>query len=119
MIPGTDAGFKDVVWLRPDGGEMSHADWAQSQNRVLGMLIHGGASDEVDERGRPNRGQTLLLVLNAGNRARPLTLPELPEEGHWREMINTAAQEPAQRVPKAKTINLHPHSLLLLCYEVS
>jgi glycogen operon protein len=117
--PGTDAGVKDVVWLSPVGDEMSHEDWAQSQNRVLGMLIHGGASDEVDERGRPNRGQTLLLVLNAGNRARPLTLPELPDEGHWREMINTAAPETAQRVPKGKTINLHPHSLLLLCYEVS
>ena len=67
----------------------------------------------------PTRAVRYFVLMNAGTRARSFKLPQLPERGVWREVINTAAQEPAQRVPKAKTINLHPHSLLLLCYEVS
>jgi glycogen operon protein len=78
------------------------------------MLIHGEASDDVDERGRPNRGQTLLLLLNASNRARSFTLPALPEAGHWQEVINTA--QPTHRIPKGTGISVAPHSLVLLCY---
>ncbi len=108
-------GVKDVQWLRPDGAEMTMEDWRQPKNRVLGMLIQGDASDEIDERGRPNLGQTLLLVVNASNRARHFALPELPEAGSWLEIVNTA--QTGRRAPKGKGINVAPHSLVLLCYE--
>ncbi len=113
--PITDDGVKDVQWLRPDGGEVTQEDWSSAQNRVLGMLIPGDASDELDERGRPNRGETLLLVLNASNRARTFLLPDVPRGKHWREMVNTAA--PGSRVPKGLAINVAPHTLILLSYE--
>jgi isoamylase len=111
----TEDGVKDVQWLRPDGGELTDADWRDGKERLLGMLIPGDASDEVDERGRPNRGETLLLVLNAGHRARTFLLPEVPPGQHWRERINTAGA--GGRVPKGRVLNIAPHSLLLLSYE--
>jgi glycogen operon protein len=110
-----DGRGQDVSWLRPDGREMSIEDWQNARNRVLGMMIHGDASDDVDERGRPNRGKTLLLLLNASNRARHFVLPKVQELGHWHELINTA--QPTHRVPKGHGINLAPHSLVLLCHE--
>ncbi len=113
--PVEGRGVKDVQWLRPDGFEMTMDDWRQPKLRVLGMLVHGDASDEVDERGRPNLGQTLLLFLNAENRARHFALPELPEAGAWHELINTA--QAGRRRPKGKGINVAPHSMVLLCYE--
>ncbi len=113
--PVKDVGIKDVSWLRPDGTEMDDHDWAEARNRVLAMMIHGNASDDVDERGRPNLGQTLLLLLNASNRARHFQLPEVPERGFWREMINTA--QSTHRIPKGNALNVAPHSLVLLCYE--
>jgi len=113
--PVESGGIKDVQWLRTNGTEMTMDDWNQSKNRVLGMLIHGDASDEIDERGRPNLGQTLLLVLNASNRARHFALPELPESGFWQEIVNTA--HAGRRPPKGKGINVAPHSLVLLCYQ--
>lgn len=113
--PVKDVGIKDVSWIRPDGGEMTQDDWTNPRNRVLAMLIHGDASDDVDERGRPNLGQTLLLLLNASNRARHFYLPDVPERGFWRETINTA--QSTHRIPKGKSINVAPHSLVLLCYE--
>jgi glycogen operon protein len=77
-------------------------------------LIHGEAADDVDERGRPTRGRTLLLLTNAGIRARSFLLPPLPETGHWQEMVNTA-QAP-RKVFKGNAIGVAPHSLVLLCY---
>ena len=122
--PVSDKGFKDVTWLRSDGTEMSIDDWSNGRNHLLGMLIPGDASDDVDERGRPNRGQTLLLLLNASNRARQFTMPAVPGAGpaatgagHWQEVINTAQQ--THRVPKGGGINVAPHSLVLLCYVVA
>ena len=49
-------------WLRPDGQEMTDADWHNGDNHALGMLIYGDATDETDDRGRPIKGDTLLLV---------------------------------------------------------
>jgi glycogen operon protein len=115
--PVSDKGVKDVMWLRPDGGEMTIEDWSNPKNHLLGMLVPGEASDEVDERGRPNRGQTLLLLLNASNRARHFKMPPVPGDGHWQELVNTAQQ--THRVPKGDAINVAPHSLVLLCYLLS
>src|SRR6266702_794720 len=56
-------GVKDLTWVRPDGNEMTDADWGDPESRILGMLIHGRATDEVDERGRPIFGDTLLLLM--------------------------------------------------------
>jgi glycogen operon protein len=83
------------------------------------MLIRGEASDDVDERGRPNEGQTLLLLLNSSNRAQQFALPRLYERGTWFEAVNTAqsAGRAPRRVPRTG-VNVAPHSLVLLWYEV-
>jgi len=114
--PVTEEGLKDVSWLRPDGEEMTIAEWQDPKNAVVGALIHGEASDEVDERGRPNRGDTLLLLLNGGARSRRFQLPTLAEAGVWRETVNTA--QPSRHAVRPRAVNLVAHSLILLTYEV-
>jgi glycogen operon protein len=113
--PLTHAGVKDVTWLRPDGDEMTEPDWQSPNLFALGMLVHGDASDEVDERGRPNRGATLLLVLNGGDRARRFRLPQLPQPGGWRERVNTA-DEDAARV-EAGVVQIGAHALALFEHD--
>jgi glycogen operon protein len=113
--PVTREGPKDVSWVRPDGKEMELADWHDSKNRVLGMMIPGQASDEVDERGRPNRGATLLLLLNSSGRSRFFQLPILPEAGVWREIVNTA--RPGVHEVTRGGVNLVAHSLMLVRRE--
>jgi glycogen operon protein len=117
--PVGDGSAKDVSWIRPSGGEMTMEDWSDPKTQWLGMLIHGEASDDVDERGRPNRGDTLLLLLNASTKAQHYTLPKLEERGHWHEAANTAqsAGRAPRRVPRTG-VNVAPHSLVLLWYEV-
>ncbi|MGH2768402.1 MAG: glycogen debranching protein GlgX, partial [Actinomycetota bacterium] len=110
--PMTGAWSKDVIWLRAGGGEMKSGDWADHNNHVLGMLMHGHATDEVDDRGRPIFGEALLLLLNGGTRLVYFHLPGLEGQGVWHEILNTARS--GTRVVRGEAVNLGPHSLILL-----
>ncbi|HEU5041173.1 MAG TPA: glycogen debranching protein GlgX [Gemmatimonadales bacterium] len=103
---------KDLAWLRPDGGEMTDAEWEDPSNHVLGMLIRGEATDEVDERGRRLMGEAILLLVNGGARTKNFTLPVLDGPGSWIEMVHTA--HPTPRPVKENAVNLAAHSLMLL-----
>ena len=109
-------GEKDLAWIRPDGQEMTDQDWADRESHVLGMLIHGEATDEVDERGRPLFGDTLLLLLNGGARSRSFELPKVEGTGGWQELVNTARPE-GRRVVRASGLNLVANSLILLRFS--
>jgi isoamylase len=106
-------GIKDVTWLRPDGAEMTDDDWRDGGSHVLGMLFSGGGTDDRDERGRPVRGDTLLLLVNGGTRSRYFALPRVESAGEWLEEINTARVD-GTRVLKAAGVNLVAHSLVVL-----
>ncbi|MGH7717303.1 MAG: glycogen debranching protein GlgX, partial [Gemmatimonadaceae bacterium] len=71
------SGVKDLSWLHPDGREMTDADWHDPEDSALGMLIQGEATDEIDDRGRPLRGDTLLLLVSNSDVERRFVLPSL------------------------------------------
>ncbi|MCS7294740.1 MAG: glycogen debranching protein GlgX, partial [Dehalococcoidia bacterium] len=58
-------GEKDIAWLREDGRELTDADWADPERRVIGLWLSGAAADLVDREGRPITGETLVILLNA------------------------------------------------------
>jgi glycogen operon protein len=103
---------RDLVWLRPDGREMTEAEWHDGENHALGMLVDGEATDESDARGRPVKGDTLLLILNGGNAPVRFCLPLRHEPGHWLPLVHTALQDP--QVDDTHGTTLPPHSLMLL-----
>jgi len=113
--PLAESGLKDVAWLHPEGREMSQDDWADPRAHVLGMLIHGQATDEKDDRGRPVVGKTLLLLMNGGARSCAFALPKLERPGSWHELVNTA--RPSAREVKTEAVTLTAHALILLRYE--
>jgi glycogen operon protein len=102
----------DVVWLRSDGTTMTDEDWKDSGARSIGMLMSGRAADEVDARGRTVRGDTLLLLLNAGGRSKSYTLPKLEIPGMWEELLNTSRS--GTRVIGSPAVNLASRSTILL-----
>jgi glycogen operon protein len=108
-IPGEMV--KDLTWVRPDGAEMTTDDWNDQRNQVIGMLVNGEATDEVDDRGRPLRGQTVLLLTNAGTRSRYFVLPKVDGMGTWQMLVDTARDA---RPVRTDGVNLAPHSLMLL-----
>ena len=77
----------EVVWLKPQGGEMAEQDWRSAFARCIGMLV----------RGEPD----LLLLLNAHHEPVAFTMPP----GEWSVILDTAG---------ASTAPLPAHSLALL-----
>ena len=90
-IRGTET--KDIAWLAPDGKEMADENWENPSAHSLGVLLGGEALNEIDEMGRPIRGDTLLLLLNSGTEEVSFVLPAHKEDGHWRLILDTTAEE--------------------------
>jgi len=111
--PFTPAGTQDVTWIRSDGAKMTEAEWSDRDLRSIGMLLSGRATDEVDQRGRPVHGDTILLLLNGGRRSRSFTLPWVEWPGRWEELLNTARPH-GSRMVQGTVINLTAHSVILL-----
>ncbi|MHB1941839.1 MAG: glycogen debranching protein GlgX [Acidiferrobacteraceae bacterium] len=80
---------KDIVWLNPDGLEMSDADWNQASSRCLGVYLAGDTLLETDGRGQRLIDDNLLLLINADHEDVAFTLPEF--EGHysWDVLLDT------------------------------
>ncbi|MFN2613730.1 MAG: glycogen debranching enzyme GlgX, partial [Actinomycetota bacterium] len=108
-------GVKDVMWIRTDGEEMTDADWFDERAYVLGMLIPGRGADEVDERGHPVYGDTVLLLVNGSGRSRTFTLSQQNAPGMWFELLDTARA--GERALTKPVIPLVAHSLILLRWQ--
>jgi glycogen operon protein len=80
---------KDITWFRPDGEEMTPADWAFSETRVLGLLLPGDTINEVDDRGNPILDDTFLMLLNAFHDTLPFTLPYHNPDQRWTPILDT------------------------------
>jgi len=113
LAPG---GPKDIVWLRPDGDEMTDADWADAEIRAFGMLVHGRRSRDSSSGDGPGAAEDddLLLLLNGGPRSRTFTLPAMPAPGRWRELLSTA--HAGERVLRAPGTVVLAHTLVLLAH---
>ena len=107
----------EVLWVRPDGAEMTEAEWKDPETRTIGMLIFGSAADEVDSRGRSVPGETLLLLLNSGATSRSYTLPKVPAPGAWEVLLDTG--RPGRRPVRTPTVNLGGRSTILLRHNQS
>ncbi|HKG92783.1 MAG TPA: glycogen debranching protein GlgX [Gemmatimonadaceae bacterium] len=104
---------KDLTWIRPDGQEMTEAEWTNAENHVLGMLVYGDATDDTDDRGRPIKGDTMLVVVNASPGDVRFELPKLPGERVWVKLVDTAHPEQQQLI-KDGWVGIAPYSLALL-----
>jgi isoamylase len=114
------SGVKDLTWVRADGQEMTQEDWGNESAHAIGMLIHGEATDETDDRGRPIHGDTMLLLVNASPNDVPFTLPALNggddggqrRGGVWSVLVDTARTD---RGPvETDALALAPYSVALV-----
>ncbi len=120
--PVDHSGVKDVAWVRPDGREMDDPDWHRADNHALGMLLYGRGGDVVDERGRPEHGETILLLFSGGERAKRFTLPvprrEADLAARWYVILNTTdtapQAAPIERPITRASVLLPAHSLMML-----
>jgi isoamylase len=111
------SGIKDIVWLKPDGSEMSEEEWSHEFARCLGMLLHGESLTEVDARGRRVSDGTFLVLFNAHHEELPFILPNHTANLRWLAMLDTTHQHGLARAglhDGGSPYRLHGRSLVLL-----
>ena len=116
-VPVGDRDRKDVAWLKPDGQEMSAQEWENDFARCLGMWLNGERLPETDERGRPLRDASFLVLFNAHHDRIDFRLPELEEGAGWVTELDTAdamGNPMAARATPTQTYPLDGRSLVVL-----
>jgi glycogen operon protein len=97
--------FRDVTWLRPDGGEMQSNDWEDGERHALGMWLCGH-----DDAGHPDLARPgTLLLLNGGDATVRFTLPRTARDagpGCWRLTIDTAYPERSDETVPADGVSV-------------
>jgi glycogen operon protein len=112
--PIRGAEVKDIYWLDPSGREMTDDAWNAGFARSLGVLMVGNALDEVDERGRQLRGDTLLILLNAHHDDVPFSMPSVSPHTAWTRIVDTIEPHAAEhRFPGGEVYPLRGRTLAL------
>jgi isoamylase len=116
-IRGSDV--KDVYWMSPQGIEMTESAWNSNETKSFGLLMMGDL-EETDERGRPIKGDNLLLLINSGDKMVPFKLPKKAANttNHLELLIDTFRPEWERQVFQAEQVfQLGPLSTALFRWE--
>ncbi len=111
-----DSSTKDLAWFRPDGTEMTEADWRQPFAHSVAFLLGGDALGAPDEQGRRMVGDTLLVLMNAWHEPVTYVLPEIEWGREWEILLDTAGASDAKRdlVAARGTVSVEARSLVIL-----
>jgi glycogen operon protein len=85
-----DSGGRDIVWLKPDGTEMTDKEWQQQFARCLGVYLSGQFMTETDGRGRTLKDDDFIVLFNAHHEELPFVLPHFGERQKWRMLVDSS-----------------------------
>ena len=80
----------DIGWFRPDGEEMSDADWQTAHGKGLGVFLNGNGIASRDRRGRAVTDDSFYVIINADRDALTFLLPHVLGDGVWSLALDTA-----------------------------
>jgi glycogen operon protein len=111
---------RDIVWLQPDGSEMTEQAWGEDHARALAVFLSGEALNEVDGRGRAVRDDSFVLLFNADANPVAFTLPSDLGLGDGELLIDTSdvAVLPAAHVGPASSYTLSGRALALFRFAL-
>jgi len=84
---------KDIVWLAPEGREMTDADWLRPGSRVLGVRFAATAEMDLQTYSRRLDPHSFLLLVNAGEDPVDFTLPDVPFDKRWHWILDTGVAD--------------------------
>jgi isoamylase len=106
---------RDILWLRPDGQEMTQDEWHAGWVRCFGMWLNGRTLDEVNGIGEPIYDDSFLLLFNPHHEPVRFTLPQPKPGTSWEVCFDTRTlATPARRAPLRKFYNLIDRSMAVL-----
>ncbi|WP_328580986.1 glycogen debranching protein GlgX [Streptomyces sp. NBC_00370] len=110
-------GLPDLVWLRPDGGEMQDTNWQRGDARAITVFLNGDAISEPDPRGDRVTDDSFLILLNGHHEPLDFRLPAERYGVSWRVAVNTAEEKDASGESELKagsTVRAEARSTLVL-----
>ncbi|HEV7655734.1 MAG TPA: glycogen debranching protein GlgX [Mycobacteriales bacterium] len=102
----------DMRWYTPAGTSMTDEDWAWS--RTVVAHVDGGVTPDVDERGRPELDDDLLVAVNGWWEEVEVTVPAIGRPAHWMLEFDTYGASPVGTTVAGETFPLRPRSLVVL-----
>jgi len=116
-LPVEPHGLKDITWIRPDGTEMTDADWSnESLSRVIALCFCGTALGEVDNEGNHIVGDTLLVWFNGLDTQHEFRFPGKHYCPEWQLQLDTALKpvvEASGQYKAGKPYKMAPNSMCL------
>ncbi len=108
-------GVRDLLWIGPNGKEMTDSSWNAPHVQCLGVYLIGYAIEDVDAEGERIEGDSFLLLFNAGSKAVPFALPDPGPRHTWmRELDTRWANTTAGPLRKGARYELRERSLAVL-----
>jgi glycogen operon protein len=116
--PGSD-GLPDVAWFRPDGAEMSDADWEVGYAKSLGVFLNGLTLTTNDVHGRPVVDDSFYMLLNAWEQQIAFVLPPSRWSPAWEVALDTGVEAlrqdaDGQILHAGAKVEMSGHHLILL-----
>jgi len=90
----TPEGPRDLTWLRPDGAELTAADWWSPTQETVGLYFAGDGLRQRDAHGRQLVDESFLLLLHCGPEDRPFLLPGHPYGERWQRLLDSRDEHP-------------------------
>ncbi|GAA1013561.1 hypothetical protein GCM10009564_40630 [Streptomyces thermogriseus] len=112
-----DQPLPDLVWLLPDGREMSEEDWQRSDAHSVAVFLNGDAIAEPDGQGRPVVDDSFLLLLNGYWEPVGFRLPGPVYGERWTCLLDTTEPTGLSDEPEYKpgdVLRVASRSLVLL-----
>jgi len=110
------ASGRDLLWFKPDGGEMSEDDWSAGFAKSLAVFLNGDAIKSPGRRGERIRDQSFFLIANAHWEPLDFTLPDESLGKRWQVVVDTTqlVPEPGPEHPAGAAVRADGRSLLVL-----
>jgi isoamylase len=89
---GGEAELSDIIWLKPDGDEMSDVDWESGFTRSLGVFLNGRGIPDRGVHGETVVGASVLLFFNAHYEPIGFRVPPAAYGEVWEHAVDTAVE---------------------------
>ncbi|MGH7843785.1 MAG: glycogen debranching protein GlgX, partial [Candidatus Binatia bacterium] len=112
------ADVADITWFEPSGKPMGEEGWNAGYNQCFGFALAGDLIGDVDERGQPVIGDSILILMNAYHEGLQFKLPARYEGQQWERLVDTASpREELSARPGGEPYELKGRSMVVLRSE--
>jgi glycogen operon protein len=80
----------DIAWFRPDGNQMTDADWRNGYAKSLAVFLNGEEITSPDPRGRRVQDDSFFILFNAHFEPIRFSLPRGGYGQRWMRVLDTA-----------------------------